>query len=71
MTVDASNTGEEWVSDFTPGLIFNSDSGFDYAANPTVSAVPEPGTVGLFSAGLGLIVAWARRRSPGGASHRG
>jgi hypothetical protein len=71
-TIDASNTGGEWVSDFTPGLIFASSSGFDYTANPAVAPVPEPGTAGLLFAGLGLTVAWARRRNAcvGRASHQ-
>jgi hypothetical protein len=64
-TIDASNTGGEWVSDFTPGLIFASSSGFDYTINPAVAPVPEPSTVALLSAGLGLIVAWGRRRNAG------
>jgi len=70
-SIDASNTAGEWVSDFTPGLIFASDSGFDYTINPAaVTPVPEPSTFGLLSAGLGLLVALGRRRNAGRASCR-
>lgn len=60
--VVANNTMSFRIDPITPGASYSTASGVSYLTNP-LPAVPEPSEYLLLLAGLGLVVAVARRRA--------
>ncbi len=67
--LDGRNTAGIWLGELPDGMVVTSASGHDYRLNPTVAIVPEPATVAMLLAGLGVVGFAVRRRAPGGSAH--